>query len=145
MAFNLGGVAGAIAGSVLMSRLGSKLIMLGMGVGTVIGALALASIEISPAIDTSLLFGLLLLTGGLLNALQVTLYALAAHVYPTSVRATGVGSAASVGRIGGLFSTFVGAWALDVAGPRAFFTVFAAAVVMTMVALALVGRHIRRT
>jgi AAHS family 4-hydroxybenzoate transporter-like MFS transporter len=88
--------------------------------------------------------GLLLLTGGLLNALQITLYALAAHIYPTVVRATGVGSAASVGRIGGLLSTFVGAWALDLAGPSAFFTVFAAAVAVTMVALALVGRHIRR-
>jgi AAHS family 4-hydroxybenzoate transporter-like MFS transporter len=145
MAFNLGGVVGAIAGSVLMPRLGSKPIMLSMGAGTVLGALALSVIEIGPGFNTTLLFGLLLFTGGLLNALQVTLYALAAHIYPTAVRATGVGSAASVGRIGGLLSTFVGAWALDLAGPKAFFTVFAIAVTVTMVALAMVRRHIRRT
>lgn len=144
MAFNLGGVVGAIAGAVAMPRFGSKAIMLGMGAGTVIGALILSTINIGPAFDTTRLFGLLLLTGGLLNALQITLYALAAHVYPTVVRATGVGSAASVGRIGGLLSTFVGAWALDLAGPSAFFIVFAVAVAVTMVALALVGRHIRR-
>ena len=100
MAFNLGGAAGAIAGAAAMSRFGSKTIMLGMGAGTVIGALTLRSIEIGPTFDTTLLFGLLLVTGGLLNALQITLYALAAHIYPTVVRATGVGSAASVGRIG---------------------------------------------
>jgi AAHS family 4-hydroxybenzoate transporter-like MFS transporter len=145
MAFNLGGVGGAIAGAVMMPRFGSKTIMLGMGAGTVIGSLILRSIEIGPTFDTTRLFALLLLTGGLLNALQITLYALAAHIYPTMVRATGVGSAASVGRIGGLLSTFVGAWALDVAGPKAFFTVFAAAVAVTMVALALVDGHIRRT
>ena len=145
MAFNLGGVAGAIAGSAMMSRFGSKAIMLGMGAGTVVGALALRSIEIGPAFDTTLLFALLLVTGGLLNALQITLYALAAHIYPTVIRATGVGSAASVGRVGGLLSTFVGAWALDLGGPSAFFAVFAAAVAVTMVALALIGEHIRRT
>lgn len=145
MAFNLGGVVGAIAGAAAMSRFGSKAIMLGMGAGTVIGALVLSSTDIGPAVDTARLFGLLLITGGLLNALQITLYALAAHIYPTVVRATGVGSAASVGRIGGLLSTFVGAWALDLAGPSAFFGVFAVAVAVTMVALALIGRHIRRT
>jgi len=145
MAFNLGGVAGAIAGSILMPRLGSRPIMLAMGAGAVIGALTLSGMEIGPQVNTTVLFGLLLFTGGLLNALQVTLYALAAHVYPTTVRATGVGSAASVGRIGGLLSTFVGAWALDLGGPSTFFTVFAAAVVVTMVSLALVVRHIRRT
>lgn len=144
MAFNLGGVVGAIAGALAMSRFGSKAIMLTMGAGTVVGALILRSLEIDPDLDSSLLFGLLLLTGGLLNALQVTLYALAAHVYPTVVRATGVGSAASVGRIGGLLSTFVGAWALDFAGPSAFFTVFAGAVAIAMVSLAMVRRHIRR-
>lgn len=144
MAFNLGGVAGAIAGAVLMPRFGSKIIMLGMGAGAVVGALALRSIEIGPTVDTTRLFGLLLLTGGLLNALQITLYALAAHIYPTVIRATGVGSAATVGRIGGLLSTFVGAWALDLAGSSGFFTVFAAAVAVTMVALGLLGGHIRR-
>lgn len=144
MAFNLGGVAGAIAGAAVMSRFGSKAIMLGMGAGTVVGALALRSIEIGPAYDTTRLFWLLLITGGLLNALQITLYALAAHIYPTVVRATGVGGAASVGRIGGLLSTFVGAWALDLAGPSAFFAVFAAAVALTMAALAVITRHIRR-
>ncbi len=144
MAFNLGGVAGAIAGAAAMSRFGSKTIMLGMGAGTVIGALILRTIEIGPSFDTTGLFVLLLLTGGLLNALQITLYALAANIYPTVVRATGVGSAASVGRVGGLLSTFVGAWALDLGGPAAFFTVFAVAVAVVMMALSVIGGHIRR-
>lgn len=142
-AFNLGGVAGAILGALAISRIGSRPTMLTMAAGTVAGALVLRSMEIGPAMDTVVLIGMLAFTGGLMNAVTTTLYALAAHVYPTSVRATGVGSAVSVGRLGGILSTFVGAWALDLGGPATFFTVVAGAMVVVLVGLALVQRHVQ--
>ena len=37
------------------------------------------------------------------------MYALAAHVYPTAIRASGVPSAAAIGRVGGIFSSIFGA------------------------------------
>ena len=55
-------------------------------------------------------------TGGLINAVQTTMYALAAHVYPTSIRATGVGTAVAFGRIGGVLSPSLGSWALESGG-----------------------------
>ena len=74
--------------------------------------------------------------------MQTTLYALAAHVYPTSVRATGVGTVVGVGRLGALLSPYTGAWALDAGGPPAFFGVFAVAMTAAFAALAVVRRNI---
>ena len=48
--------------------------------------------------------------------MQTTMYALAAHVYPTAIRATGVGTAVAFGRIGGVLSPSVGSWALESGG-----------------------------
>jgi AAHS family 4-hydroxybenzoate transporter-like MFS transporter len=85
---------------------------------------------------------MLTVLGGLINAVQTTLYALAAHVYPTSVRATGVGTVVGVGRFGALLSPYTGAWALDAGGPPAFFGVFAVAMTAAFAALAAVRRNI---
>ena len=81
-------------------------------------------------------------TGGLINAVQTTMYALAAQVYPVSVRATGVGAATAVGRAGAIASTYAGAWALESGGSRLFFSLVAAAMLAVLVSLALVRRHI---
>jgi AAHS family 4-hydroxybenzoate transporter-like MFS transporter len=81
-------------------------------------------------------------TGGLINAVQTTMYALAAHVYPTAVRATGVGAAAAIGRGGAIASTYTGAWALERGGTASFFTLVAAAMLVALISLALVRRHI---
>jgi AAHS family 4-hydroxybenzoate transporter-like MFS transporter len=73
------------------------------------------------------------------------MYALAAHVYPTTVRATGIGTAVSVGRSGGVLSTYAGAWALEMHGSGAFFGLMAAAMTLVLGCLAVVRRHIPRT
>ena len=87
---------------------------------------------------------LLGLSGAAINAIQTTLYALAAHVYPTIVRATGVGTAVAVGRIGGVLSSFAGAWALGLGGSASFFLLMSGAMVFVFVCLALVQRHVPR-
>ena len=72
------------------------------------------------------------------------MYALAAQMYPTEIRATGVGTAASIGRSGAIVSTYLGAWALDAGGPRSFFLVVGLAMVAAGSALAVIRRHIPR-
>ena len=57
---------------------------------------------------------------GLINAVQTTMYALAAHVYPAGIRATGAGTAVAIGRVGGVGSSYEGAWALE-SGPSQMF------------------------
>jgi MFS transporter, AAHS family, 4-hydroxybenzoate transporter len=142
-AFNLGGVAGAIGGASAFARIGSRVTMLVMAAGAAAGALTLASMPIAPTSDATAIIVVLGLTGGLINAVQTTMFALATQIYPTAVRATGVGTAASVGRLGGILSSFAGAWTLEAGGAPLFFGLLAAAMVSTAAALALVKRHIR--
>jgi AAHS family 4-hydroxybenzoate transporter-like MFS transporter len=84
-------------------------------------------------------------TGGLINAVQTTMYALAAHVYPTSIRASGVGTAVAFGRIGGVLSPSVGSWALESGGSSQFFGLTAATMTAAFIALAAVRHHIPGT
>jgi MFS transporter, AAHS family, 4-hydroxybenzoate transporter len=141
-AFNLGGVVGAVAGSIVISAFGSRLTMLAMAAGAVAGAVGLSTMRIAVSEPVWPILVLLTLTGGLINAVQTTMYALAAHVYPGAVRATGVGAAASVGRFGAILSGYLGAWAIDAGGSGMFFAAMAAAMVATVFSLALVKRHI---
>jgi AAHS family 4-hydroxybenzoate transporter-like MFS transporter len=140
--FNLGGVVGAVAGGWVISRVGSKTAMLFMTAGAVAGAATLGLIDIRSPGRLVELFGILAVTGGLINAVQVTMYALAAHVYPTAVRATGVGVAVAIGRGGAILSGAAGPIALDYRGTASFFGLMAATLAVTFVALAVVRRHI---
>ncbi len=144
-AFNLGGVVGALAGSVAIGGMGSRLPMLAMAVGAVAGAVTLGTMPIDASRPVLPILVMLTITGGLINAVQTTMYALAAHVYPSIVRATGVGAAASFGRIGAILSGYAGAVAIDYGGSASYFWVIAAAMGATFVALAMVRRHVPRT
>jgi AAHS family 4-hydroxybenzoate transporter-like MFS transporter len=143
--FNLGGVVGAVAGALAFSRLGSRATMLTLVVGAVASAAGLAALRIDPSGSTAAIIVLLCLTGGFINAVQTTMYALAAQMYPTEIRATGVGAAVAIGRGGAILSTYAGAWALDAGGPRTFFLVVGAAMVASGSALAVIRRHIPRS
>jgi MFS transporter, AAHS family, 4-hydroxybenzoate transporter len=141
-AFNLGGVAGAICGGFIIARIGSRPTMLAMSAGAIAGALVLALMPIAATSRTFPIVGMLGFTGALINAIQTTLYALAAHVYPTPVRATGVGTAVAIGRGGGVLSTFAGAWALEIGGSTAFFGLMAASMAGVLLCLSIVTRHV---
>lgn len=141
-AFNLGGVVGAIAGAIVFGRLGSRVTMLAMTAGAIGGCLLLAGAPIGERSPVAVL-AMLAWTGGLINAVQTTMYALAAHVYPAGIRATGVGTAVAVGRIGGVVSPYAGAWALE-SGPSQMFALIAGTLSAVFVALAAVRSHIPR-
>jgi MFS transporter, AAHS family, 4-hydroxybenzoate transporter len=139
--FNLGGVAGAIFGGMTIRRLGSRATMLTMSAAGVAGLIVLSRTSID---GTTVVRVLVLLTfcGAMINAVQTTMFALAAHVYPTEIRATGVGTAVSIGRSGAIVSGYAGPWALELRGNASFFVVMAAALGVSFVALALVNRHV---
>jgi MFS transporter, AAHS family, 4-hydroxybenzoate transporter len=142
-AFNVGGVVGAIIGAMVIMRVGSRISMLTMAAGAIAGAVVLTLMPIGPQ-NTFSVFAMLAWTGGLINAVQTTMYALAAHVYPTSIRATGVGTAVGFGRIGGVLSPTVGQWALDSGGASGYFRTIAITMSAAFIALAAVKRHIPR-
>jgi AAHS family 4-hydroxybenzoate transporter-like MFS transporter len=141
-AFNLGGVGGALLGGAVITWLGSRRAMLTMTAVAIAGATGLALMEITPAVPLLAIMAMLTLTGAMINGVQTTMYALAAHVYPTAVRATGVGTAVAFGRIGAVMTGFIGSWAADIGGTHAFFSVVAGMMVVTFVTLAVVGRHV---
>jgi AAHS family 4-hydroxybenzoate transporter-like MFS transporter len=140
-AFNFGGVGGAVLGALVIQRLGSRVTLLGMSALAIASALTMAAMPLRPPMTVGLV-AMFALTGGLLNAVQTTMYALAAHVYPTEIRGTGVGTAVAVGRIGNVAASYVGAFALDAGGASALFSTWAASMAVVLGSLALVRRHI---
>ena len=140
-AFNLGGVAGALVGGIAIGRVGSRLSMLSMAGVAIVGALVLSRMSLSPSASL-VIIGWLTLLGAMINGVQTTMYALAAHVYPGPVRATGVGTAVAFGRIGAILSGYAGSWAIGYRGSASFFGLIAAAMLATFVALAVVRRHV---
>jgi AAHS family 4-hydroxybenzoate transporter-like MFS transporter len=142
MVFNLGGVIGAITASVIVGRIGSRITMLTMCVGAVAGSVVIASLQLrEQPVLTAL--ALLAWTGGLINGVQTLMYAVAANVYPSAIRATGVGTAVSVGRAGGVLSSYAGSWALD-SGGAGLFRLLAVMMTLVFVSLAFVRRHVPR-
>jgi len=87
---------------------------------------------------------MMVLLGGFVNAVQTTMYALAANIYPTAIRGTGIGTAVAVGRIGNAMAGYVGPFAIN-RGTPAYFGSFAITMAFTLGSLALIRRHIGRT
>jgi len=107
--YNFGGVVGILVWAMLMPFWGSRGLL-------VFGALACAASSLSMLLiplstmggRSGLLLACIGLNGFLANAVQTSLYAVAAHVYPTKIRATGVAYSVMVGRVGGLVSSLLG-------------------------------------
>lgn len=140
---NIGGVIGAVAGALVIQALGSRITMLGMSGVAIVCSMVMAGMKLDPT-DSFALMAMFLVTGGLLNAVQTTMYALAAHVYPTQIRSTGVGTAVAFGRVGNVLAVYVGGFALDRGGPAGYFTSWAVLMALVLVSLAIIRQHIPR-
>jgi MFS family permease len=68
--------------------------------------------------------------------------AVTAEIYPTAIRASGVGTAVAFGRAGAILVGYAGPWALEYRGSESFFWLMAAALVVTSLSLATVRRHV---
>ncbi|WP_245335036.1 MFS transporter [Bradyrhizobium mercantei] len=97
--FNFGGVAGCIVTGWAIGRFGTRAPILTVAGAATAGAAVLAWVPVSIETKPLIMF-LLCIEGFFLLGAQGSLYALAAYVYPTSARSTGVGAAAGFGRGG---------------------------------------------
>jgi MFS transporter, AAHS family, 4-hydroxybenzoate transporter len=140
-AWNFGGVAGAIIGALIIQRLGSRTTQLTLSAAAVGSAVVMAAMPPEPP-DTLQLVVMFVLLGGALNAVITTMYALAANVYPTEIRGTGIGTAVAMGRLGMVLASYVGNFALDAGGPSGYFSTFAIAITIVFASLIVVRRHI---
>jgi AAHS family 4-hydroxybenzoate transporter-like MFS transporter len=141
-AYNLGGVLGALGCAFAIGRFGSRVPLALCCVGGAASAAALLGVD-AGAHTRWLIVGLGA-HGLFVNAVQSTMYALCAHIYPTPVRATGTASALAFGRLGAILSAFAGAAVITAGGAPAYLAMLAAAMGAVCVALLAVRRHIPR-
>lgn len=139
-AYNFGGVLGILICTAGVTVLGSRRPLLWAAVGGAAAALALEFVHIAPTGGHVLVIGGFGLEGLFANAVQTALFALAAYVYPTRIRATGIACAAGVGRVGGMLGSLGGAAVIH-AGSEAFLAVLVASMVFTFVGVVIVRRH----
>jgi AAHS family 4-hydroxybenzoate transporter-like MFS transporter len=141
-AFNVGGVAGAILAAVVIQKIGSRVSMLTMSALSIVGAVILSTMTPNPAAPTAL-FIMIAYTGTLMNAVQTTMYALAAQVYPVEIRGSGVGTAVAVGRIGHALTGPAGP-PIMAGGAGQYFGSMGVCMGVVFVAMAVVKRHIEK-
>ncbi|MGV2289108.1 MFS transporter [Trinickia sp. YCB016] len=139
-AYNLGGVLGALCCAVAITRFGSRWPLLLFAAGGAATAFMLREVKVAE--HTGWLVLGLGLHGLFVNAVQSTMYALCAFVYPTVVRATGTAAALAFGRLGAILSAFAGAIVITAGGAPLYLGMLGVAMCLVCVALMAVKRHI---
>ena len=132
LVLNLGAVAGLIVAGILADKHGTKpIVLLWFGLSAL--CLALLSIKVENAV---LLNVLVFVTGVFVFSSQVLVYAWVSQLFPARLRATALGFAAGVGRVGAIMGPAVtgGLVAGGIAYPWGFY-VFAAAGALALIAL----------
>jgi AAHS family 4-hydroxybenzoate transporter-like MFS transporter len=102
--FSLGGAFGCLIEGWLIQRSGAYAVLLGEFGGATLFVAALSKIPSSFALMLAVTF----VAGLMVIGAQGGLNALAANFYPTAVRATGVGWALGVGRVGSIVGPLIG-------------------------------------
>ncbi|MFM0289291.1 MFS transporter [Paraburkholderia megapolitana] len=141
--FGLGGLICGIGGAWTFSRLGSRVPLMTLAIGAAVTTLALSTVSFAPEGGTRWASTLGIFLVGAIPGVQVAIFVLAAEMFPTTVRATGVGVATAFGRLGAVFSAFVGPPLLAV-GAHAYFGFLTATMTVAALSLALIRRHVAR-
>jgi MFS transporter, AAHS family, 4-hydroxybenzoate transporter len=141
-AYNLGGVLGPLSCAWLVRRAGSRWPMMVYAIAGALSALALNALNIGHEPHRLSWFATLAIHGFFVNGVQTSLYALAAHIYLTRVRATGVAAAVAVGRLGGITVAFFGASAIQVGSVSHFTGLLGAGMLTAAIGIWAVSRHI---
>lgn len=138
-AYNLGGVLGSLLCAFAIQRFGSRLPLVFCALAAAGSAFVLQIVDIG---QTMVLIVGLGVHGLFVNAVQSTLYAVAAHVYPTNIRATGTAWALAFGRLGAILSAFVGAAVISAAGAGSYLTVLGSSMLGAGLLLLVLRHHI---
>jgi MFS transporter, AAHS family, 4-hydroxybenzoate transporter len=136
--FNVAGIGGVLAVSWLIARLGSHR---PLALFAFAGAASLAWLAWFADGLPALMAGIAV-AGAAISAVQVGLYTLAAHVFPTECRTSGIGWVLGVGRAGGVVSSLGGGVLLTLTGAGGFFGCIAAVLLFTFGSVLTVRRQI---
>jgi AAHS family 4-hydroxybenzoate transporter-like MFS transporter len=142
--FNVGGMVGSVLITVATSRYGSRPVLVATAATGVAGLLVLAALPVGEATLLPI-YAVLAVIGASLTGSQSGLYPLATNIYPTALRASGVGWALAAGRVGGVLSAFAGSAVAAFGGGLPAFCVTLATVLLLMwVGVVRVRRHVPR-
>ncbi len=86
------------------------------------------------------MIALMVIEGIFIAGIHNVVYTMAAHAYPPFIRATGVGAASTVGRIGAILSSYTGVIALELGGADAYFASIAILLTLCLIVGGLVVR-----
>ncbi|AOV06619.1 MFS transporter [Sporosarcina ureilytica] len=124
----------------LIERIGRKFVLSTYLLGTALSALAFGNAE---SLTALLLFGALLSFFNL--GAWGALYAYSPEQYPTSIRATGSGAAAAVGRIGGIFGPLLVGSLLGAGyGFGIIFGIFCGSIIIGVLAVIVLGTETKQ-
>ncbi|WP_165793660.1 MFS transporter [Hyphococcus luteus] len=141
-AYNLGGCIGGVFSGWIIISIGTRNISYIIGVGGVLSALLLAILPLDPRAGLLVPAIALVVMGVFSAGLHNLVYTLAATIYPPTVKATGVGAAAGLGRLGAVASSFAGTIALTAGGSTGYFVLIAVSTMISVTAAAFVSRQI---
>jgi len=133
---NLGGIAGCGMFAFAAARADSRRLLFGALIGSavLITAFGLTLTRLDIALLTALLLGIIA------NAAMAGLYAVGPPLYPTAVRATGMGWAIGIGRFGAILAPLASGTLLDHGwAPAQLYFVFSAPFAVAAVAMRLIG------
>ncbi|HXC58470.1 MAG TPA: MFS transporter [Steroidobacteraceae bacterium] len=140
--FSIGGIVGSFVCGLLIKRFGSRTSQIVIGGTGILAGVLLILLFRSGAATTTAISLLIPFVGVGAAGTQTTLYALGAYLYPTELRATGIGAVLGIGRLGAVASAWAGAQAVDTGGAVGFFTLFAAAIAAATIACIVIRRSI---
>lgn len=138
VALNLGGATGPLLLAAVSARYGTR--------WALPACLLLAAVSVAMtgqvAHSRALLLTLIFLCGFFIFGAQISLNSLAAYIYPTHARSTGVGWALGIGRIGSILGPVVGGLLLQRAlGLPTYFLVFSTLLIAAAGAAFSIRRH----
>lgn len=136
--FNLGGGLGVIALAVLVEQARRRLVVFLWYASLILSLILLAAVGPQLAAVGTISF----IAGGFSASLSILLYGLAPNYYPTTIRATGVGSAVAVGRLGAVVGPLFASSMLNAGVGQAgvLLSLAPTAIVAGAACLALLGR-----
>jgi AAHS family 4-hydroxybenzoate transporter-like MFS transporter len=146
LVFNFGGIVGALAGAAMVSRYGSRLVGGTIAISGVVASV-LIGVTLTSAAGAGLgLLVLVAIAGVCMNGMQIFLYVVSAHSYPTFIRASGVGCASAAARVGGVLSSVAGSefFSLGLSSAEFFYTL-GGTILLTTLSFVTLRSHIPGT
>ncbi len=132
-------IPGYFSAAILVDRIGRKLTLVPYLIGCAISAFLFGRADSTAEI---LIYGCLISFFNL-GAWGVV-YTYTPELYPTDMRATGAGSAAAFGRIGGILAPIVVGMILERGGQQLVFAQFGAVVILGALAVAILGEETKQ-